>query len=148
MGTKISVFTWFQKYLLSDKLPLNIVCRYLIFSLIFSASWVDKLSLSKYLTLLALHLLLYFKVNGYCYMLKGIVSRDLHICFLVSIDIHLKFLHLMEPLVCFEISFSSRIFLFSRLGVVSLPCEWSRAIRLSAAPVVLGAHYGAHANVV
>jgi hypothetical protein len=38
-----------------------------------------------------------------------------------------------------------------RLGVVSLPCESSWAIRLSAAtvvapPPVLGAHYGAHAN--
>jgi hypothetical protein len=35
-----------------------------------------------------------------------------------------------------NISISCRIFRFSRLGVVSLPCEWSWAIRLQAATVV------------
>jgi hypothetical protein len=50
----------------------------------------------------------------------------------------------------FKISFSCRIFRFSRLGVVSLLCARSWAIRLSVASVVArprtGAHYGAHAN--
>jgi hypothetical protein len=36
----------------------------------------------------------------------------------------------------FKISISCRMFRFPRLGVVSLPCEWSWAIRLSAATVV------------
>jgi hypothetical protein len=36
----------------------------------------------------------------------------------------------------FKISFSCRIFRFSRLGVGSLLCEWSWTIRLSAASVV------------
>jgi hypothetical protein len=54
-----------------------------------------------------------------------------------GINLDLKSLHSMEPFVCLNsnISFSFRIFRFSRLGVVSLPCEWSWAIRLSAAPV-------------
>jgi hypothetical protein len=46
--------------------------------------------------------------------------------------------------------FCVEFFLFSGLGIVSLPCEWSWAIRLSAAccSPALGAHYGAHANVL
>jgi hypothetical protein len=36
----------------------------------------------------------------------------------------------------FKISISCRIFQFLRLGVVSMPCEWSWAIKLSAATVV------------
>jgi hypothetical protein len=35
------------------------------------------------------------------HILKAFVSRDLHICFLVPFDIDLKFLHLMEPFLCF-----------------------------------------------
>jgi hypothetical protein len=55
--------------------------------------------------------------------LKGIISRDLHICFWYH-SIDRKFLHLKEPFVR---SFPCRIIWFSRLGVVlvSLPCEWS-----------------------
>jgi hypothetical protein len=65
------------------------------------------------------------------FYVKGIVSQDFHICFLVSIDrsevpAHKKRVRLL-------ISFSCRIFDFLLLGVVSLPCEWSWANRLSAA---------------
>jgi hypothetical protein len=47
----------------------------------------------------------------------------------------------------FKISISCQIFIFSRLIIVSLPCDWSWAIGLSAASVVavLGAQGGAHA---
>jgi hypothetical protein len=61
--------------------------------------------------------------------LNGIVSRDLHICFLVSIDIY----HVDPPYaagsVAFKISIACRIFRFFRLSVG----EWSWTIRVSAA---------------
>jgi hypothetical protein len=53
--------------------------------------------------------------------LKGIVSRDSHTCFLYN-SIDLKFLHLIGPFFCLKISFSCRIFRFSHLSVMSLPC--------------------------
>jgi hypothetical protein len=37
---------------------------------------------------------------GTVVLLKGMVSRDLHICFLYQL-IDLNFLHLIEPFVCF-----------------------------------------------
>jgi hypothetical protein len=73
-----------------------------------------------------------------CYhgRIKGMVSRDLHICVLVSIDRSEVPTHTKRVRLLFKISISCRIFRFSRFGVVSLPCEWSWAIRLSAATVV------------
>jgi hypothetical protein len=55
------------------------------------------------------------------------------VCFLVSFDSSevptpTEFVHLLLTIL-----FSCRIFGFLRFGAVSLPCEWSWAIRLSAA---------------
>jgi hypothetical protein len=47
----------------------------------------------------------------------------------------------------FKILISCRICRFLRPGVVTLLCDWSWAIRLSAASGV-GAQYGARANVI
>jgi hypothetical protein len=54
--------------------------------------------------------------------LKGIVSRDLHICFWYH-SIDLKFLHLMEPFVYFlNFVFVSNFFNFAfQLGELTLP---------------------------
>jgi hypothetical protein len=64
--------------------------------------------------------------------------------------IELKFVHTRSVFVCFKISFSCRIFDFrvSAYPVMSLPWEWSWALRLSNPCFisVLGAHYGAHVN--
>jgi hypothetical protein len=66
--------------------------------------------------------------------IKGIVSRDWHTSFLVSIDrsevpTHTKRVRLL-------LKFWFRVEFFDvRLGVVSLPCEWSWAIRLPTATV-------------
>jgi hypothetical protein len=69
---------------------------------------------------------------------KGTVSRDLHICFFLCQSMIWSSYTLWSVFFAYKISFVSRIFQFTRLGVVSLPCEWSWewAIRLSAAPFV------------
>jgi hypothetical protein len=74
-------------------------------------------------------------------LFKGIVSRDLHILFFVSIDWSEGFYTCEACLFAFKISISCRIFRFSLLGIVSLPCEWRWAIRLSAATRTFVAPY-------
>jgi hypothetical protein len=68
--------------------------------------------------------------------IKGIVSRDLHICFLVSIESSEDPTPYGAVHLILKFSFHVKFFRFSRLSVVSLPCEWSLAIRPFAAPVV------------
>jgi hypothetical protein len=82
--------------------------------------------------------------------LKGIASPDFVVCFLVSYDrSEVERTCGVYLFIWFKTSISGQILWFSRLGVVSLPCEFSWAIRLSVATVVApyGAHYGSHANV-
>jgi hypothetical protein len=64
------------------------------------------------------------------------VSRDFKVGFLVSFD--RSEVSTRVDRVHFSLKFRFRVefFLFSRLGVVSLLCEWSWAIRLSATTVV------------
>jgi hypothetical protein len=69
------------------------------------------------------------------------------VCFLVLFDNSEVCTHTRSVSFAFRISVKCKIFRFSRLGVVSLPCEWSWAMRLSVTSV-LGAQYGTHANVV
>jgi hypothetical protein len=69
------------------------------------------------------------------YVLKGIVSRDFVVCFWCH-SIDLTFLHIRSGFFAFKSSFSYRIFQFSYQAVVSLLCEWSLAIRISAATVI------------
>jgi hypothetical protein len=73
-------------------------------------------------------------------IIKGIVSQDIVVCYLVSFD-RSEFSEVCIPAerVCLVLKALCRVefFLFSCLGVVRLPCEWSWAIRLSAAIVVV-----------
>jgi hypothetical protein len=76
-------------------------------------------------------------------MFKGIVSRDLVVCFLVSFDRSEVSTHKDRVYLLLKFRFRVKFFRFSRLGVpvVSLLCEWS----FCCSPV-LGDHYSAHAN--
>jgi hypothetical protein len=67
---------------------------------------------------------------------KGIVSQDFVVCFLVSFDRPDISKHQERVLLLLKSSFSYRNFRFSFQAVVSLLCEWSWAIRISAANVI------------
>jgi hypothetical protein len=58
-------------------------------------------------------------------LIKGTVSRDFVVCFLVSFDRSEVYRHTERVRLLLKLRFRNEFLDFFRLGVVSLPCEWS-----------------------
>jgi hypothetical protein len=70
------------------------------------------------------------------FQFRNVIERDFVECFLVSFDRSEVCTHVESLRLLLKNLFHVDLFLFLRLGVVSYACEWSWAIRISAASVV------------
>jgi hypothetical protein len=90
---------------------------YLVFITKLSLGFVEKFSFINVYSMFYITTIMLYNCD-----LKGIFSRDLHICFWDH-SIELEFLHLMEPFVCFlNFIFVSTFSIFASQRIVSLPC--------------------------